>query len=85
MSMLNSKTNSFRVVEKDDLDYVTGGASITDNVDPSCRKKNRTDRCDCKQFKPSNSGVNLNICDFCDHARAKNADSETVYCPMNKI
>ena len=84
MSVLNSKNNSFHMVEKEDLDYVSGGARVTDHVNPAYHTKKRTDRCNCHKFTPRNPAVNFDICDNCKHACAKDENTTQIYCSADK-
>lgn len=76
----------FRMVKKDNLDYVVGGAKVTDSVDPGCKEKERTNRCDCGKYEPKEeSWMGLDICDNCIHSRAKSESATTVYCTQDLI
>ena len=76
---------SFRMVEKDDLDYVTGGAKVTESIDPRCKEKLRSNKCNCGKFEPRETWMTLNICDNCKNAGAKNEDASKVFCSVELI
>lgn len=81
MSKLEGKT--FRILEKSDLNYVTGGLDeITEKeIKPQWKEKSLTNKCDCEKFDSEISGVNLNICHNCKHAKiVKSPNSTKVYC-----
>ncbi len=76
---------SFHMLEKDDLDYVTGGAKVTENIDPRYKEKFRTGKCNCGKFEPKEPWMSPDICDNCKNARAKNEDTTKVFCSVDLI
>ncbi len=89
MSELKGKT--FRILEKGDLNYITGGATEINaqELNPQWKETDLTHKChkqDAKKFEPEISGVNLNICHNCKHAKIiKTANSTKVYCSVDLI
>lgn len=77
---------SFHMVNsEDDLDYVTGGAKVSQNVDENCKEKSRTQMCDCGKCKKREPWMTLKICDNCVYATAKNENSGTIYCSADRM
>ena len=70
----------FKISEIKDLEYVTGGANVVENVNNNLVRTSRTSRCNCGMFKPLNNGVNLDICDNCKWAEAVSEDSTVTHC-----
>lgn len=77
--MSNFEGKSLHVVEKEDLDYITGGAKVSKNVSPGCKETFRT-KAHCADFKRRKQWMCLDICDNCKYAVAKDDSSSTIYC-----
>lgn len=69
-----------KISEIEDLEYVSGGANVVENVNNNLVQTSRTTRCNCGMFKPLNNGVNLDICDNCKWAEAVSEDSIVTRC-----
>lgn len=85
--MSEIKEKKFRILEKNDLNYVIGGAKeITDKeVSPSWKEKSHSHKCDCGKFESEITGINLSICDNCKHAKSPENDKNKVYCSVDLI
>lgn len=82
---------SFHMVEKEDLDYVTGGAPEVQNVPNSqqinlenCKQTFRTNG-KCDFFEKREAWMTLDTCDNCKYAIAKSDNSDIVYCTNTQV
>ena len=75
-----SNSKVFKIAEKEDLDFINGGAKVVENINYNHLQTSKTHMCNCGCFKPHIQGINLNICDNCEYAKAPCLNSEKVYC-----
>lgn len=82
---------SFHMVEKEDLDYVTGGALEAQDVPEA--KQIDLEKCDqtfrtkgkCTKFEAREPWMTLDICDNCKYAVAESENSNAIHCIEDKV
>ncbi len=75
-----SNSKVFKIAEKEDLDFISGGAKVVEDINHNHLQTDKTCMCNCGCFEPHTLGITLNICDNCKHAKAPCLNSEKVYC-----
>lgn len=74
------KKKTFKILKVEDLDFISGGATVVEKIDDKFFQTSRTQRCSCGLFEPLVMGVTLDICDNCKQAQAPYEGSEITYC-----
>ena len=72
-------------LDSNDLDFVCGGAKVSDNINPNLLKVAPEQRCNCSQFVRGDSCGNLDICDNCSFALTPYLGSMDVYCSKQTV
>ena len=70
----------FNQLDTNDLDFVCGGAKVSESIDPNLLKVEPTQKCNCSQFSRGDSCGNLDICDNCSFALTPYLGSNDIYC-----
>ena len=76
----SSKKNTAKLLRVKDLDFISGGATVVDEIGGNLRQTSGTQKCNCGLFEPNFNGVNLNICDNCKWAQAPYQGSRITFC-----
>lgn len=76
----DSKNKMYKISKIEDLEFISGGANVVENINDNLFQTSRTHRCNCGDFQPLHTGVSLNICDNCKWAEAVSQDSTVTYC-----
>lgn len=75
-----SKGRVFKFLEAQDLDFISGGATVVKTINDKFLQTSRTQKCNCGLFEPLINGVTLDICDNCRWAQAPYEGSDIIYC-----
>ena len=76
----HSKGKTFKILKVEDLDFISGGATVVEKIDDKLLQTSRTQKCNCGLFEPRITGVTLDICDNCSWSQAPYEGSEITYC-----
>ncbi len=77
--MVDKKQNSSGFNEND-LNFITGGAKVDENIDRKYLETFNTQRCNCNSFEPMFSNCSIDICDNCKWARATKENAVQTFC-----
>lgn len=76
----HSNRKTFKILKAENLDFISGGATVVEKIDDKFLRASRTQKCNCGTFEPLTNGVTLDICDNCKWAQVPYEGSETTYC-----
>lgn len=71
---------NFNQLDSSDLDFVCGGAKVSQNIDSNMLKVEPTHKCNCSEFLRGDNCGNLDICDNCSFALTPYLGSNDIYC-----